>query len=89
MMYRFMTLNDNTEITHSEMQPDGCVRVCIETPIMLGFKSAECVLPQYEWKNVDDFTLEEIRYYDDYLRTLAHVIMELSQVGGFDHAANF
>ena len=88
-MYRFMTLNDNTEITHSEMQADGSVRVYIETPVMLGFKSAECVLPQYEWKNVDGFSSDEIQYYDDFLHSLAHVIMELSQVGGFDHAANF
>ena len=26
MMYPFMTLNDNTEITHSEMKPDGSVK---------------------------------------------------------------
>ena len=29
MMYPFMTLNDNTEITHSEMKPDGKVKVYI------------------------------------------------------------
>lgn len=32
MMYPFMTLNDDTEITHSEMKPDGKVKVYIETP---------------------------------------------------------
>ncbi|OAD86411.1 hypothetical protein HMPREF2738_03607 [Clostridiales bacterium KLE1615] len=26
MMYPFMTLNDNTEIVHSEMKPDGLLR---------------------------------------------------------------
>ncbi len=26
-MYPFMTLNDDTEIVHSEMQPDGRVKV--------------------------------------------------------------
>lgn len=31
-MYPFMTLMDNTEITHSEMFPDGKVKVYIETP---------------------------------------------------------
>lgn len=31
MMYPFMTLNDDTEITHSEMKPDGKVKVYIET----------------------------------------------------------
>ena len=32
MMYPFLTLNDNTEITHSEMKCDGRVKVYIETP---------------------------------------------------------
>lgn len=27
MMYPFMTLNDDTKITHSEMEPDGRVEV--------------------------------------------------------------
>ena len=31
-MYPFMTLNDDTEITHSEMREDGRVKVYIETP---------------------------------------------------------
>ena len=35
MMYPFMTLNDDTEITHSEMKPDGKVKVYIETLIIL------------------------------------------------------
>ena len=30
MMYPYMTLNGDTEITHSEMYPDG--KVYIETP---------------------------------------------------------
>ena len=32
MMYPFMTLPDNTEITHSEMLSNGKVKVSIETP---------------------------------------------------------
>ena len=32
MMYPFLTLIDNTEITHSEMKKDGSVKVYIETP---------------------------------------------------------
>jgi len=41
MMYPFLTLNDDTEITHSEMKDDGSVKVYIETPDeKLGFKSA-------------------------------------------------
>ena len=36
MMYPFMTLNDDTEITHSEMKADGKVKVYIETPDEFG-----------------------------------------------------
>lgn len=32
MVYPYMTLNDDTEITHSEMMADGRVKVYIETP---------------------------------------------------------
>ena len=32
MMYPFMTLNDETEIVHSEMLKDGKVKVYIEKP---------------------------------------------------------
>ena len=34
-----MTLNDDTEITHSEMKPDGQVKVYIETPEKLGIRN--------------------------------------------------
>ena len=32
MMYPYLTLNDDTEITHSEMKENGQVKVYIETP---------------------------------------------------------
>ena len=48
MMYPYVTLNDDTEITHSEMLPDGRVKVYIETPDLKdGFHNATCYLPEY------------------------------------------
>lgn len=48
MMYPFLTLNDNTEITHSKIKPDGRVKVYIETPDLNdGFHNATCYLPDY------------------------------------------
>ena len=32
MMYPFMTLDDGTEIVHSEMREDGRVKVYLEKP---------------------------------------------------------
>ena len=31
MMYAFMTLDDSAEIVHSEMRPDGTVKVYVES----------------------------------------------------------
>ena len=61
MMYPLMTLNDNTEITHSEMKPDGKVKVYIETPdAQYCFRHATCWLPGYQWEDVYHYSDEEI-----------------------------
>lgn len=57
MMYPYMTLNDDTEITHSEMKPDGRVKVYFETPDDNGgFRNATCYLPDYTWENVSGYS---------------------------------
>ena len=92
MLYPFMTLNDETEIVHSEsMTKDGKeqVKVCIEKPVMNGFQSAVCWLPDYKWEEVHGFSSEEIQTYQELLESLAHIIIELARDGGFDHAASF
>ena len=87
MMYPIMTLNDETEITHSEMLPDGRVRVYIEKPDEKdGFHNATCYLPKYDWTNIYGFTQAEIEYYHSILESISHIIIELSQEGGFDNA---
>lgn len=51
MMYPFLTLDDGTEIVHSEMLPEGRVKVYMERPDEeLGFLHATCFLPGYEWE---------------------------------------
>lgn len=89
MMYPFMTIKDDIEVVHSEMKPDGSVKVYFEQPVNLGFKSVECYLPKYEWKNNQGFSQEELDYFDEYVHSLAHVILDLSQKGGFDNASSF
>ena len=55
MMYPFMTLDDNTEIVHSEMQPDHRVKVYIEKPDEKDcFHSAVCYLPDYTWERSEE-----------------------------------
>ncbi len=83
MMYPFMTLNDDTEITHSEMKADGRVKVYIETPDERdGFHSAVCWLPGYEWEKIDGYSEAEIERFNQLVRNNAHLIIEFSQDGG-------
>ena len=89
MMYPFMTLNDNTEITHSEMKPDGKVKVYIETPDeKYGFLHATFWLPEYKWEDISHYSDEQINGFEEIIRSTAHLIMEFSQEGGFENAAN-
>lgn len=90
MMYPFMTLNDNTEITHSEMKPDGRVKVYMETPDAdCCFKHATCWLPDYKWEDIFHYSDGEVKHFDEIIHSMAHLIMEFSQEGGFDNASNF
>ena len=71
MMYPFMTLNDDTEITHSEMKIDGTVKVYIETPNDTGgFHHATCWLPEYKWQDIKGYSNLEIAYFKNYIASL-------------------
>jgi len=90
MMYPFMTLNDDTEIVHSEMKPDGRVKVYIERPDeKYGFRHATCWLPDYTWEDVYQFSNKEIEQLQKLIESTAHLIMEFSQEGGFENASGF
>lgn len=90
MMYPFMTLNDDTEITHSEMKPDGSVKVYIETPSDEGgFHNATCWLPEYRWEKVNGYSKTEVSFFGQLLKDNAHLIIEFSREGGLLNAANF
>ncbi len=69
---------------------DKTVKVYIEKPDEKdGFHHATCYLPQYEWKDVFGFTEDEIKRYQSIIENNAHLIIELSQNGGFDNASGF
>lgn len=92
MLYPFMTLPDETEIVHSEtISIDGkeLVKVCVEQPVIGGFHSATCWLPEYRWENVVGFSNNEINEFQRLIQNQAHNIIELARDGGFGHAADF
>lgn len=91
MKYPFMTMPDDTEITHSSIyEEDGIekIRVFIERPVETGFINAVCILPSYTWENYG-FSQDEIGSFQELLEKAAHVIYKFARQGGFGNAANF
>ena len=90
MMYPFLTIDNDTEITHSQMYPDGSVKVYIETPDEKdGFHSVICYLPEYRWTECHGYSAAELERIQQIIRNNAHLILEFSQKGGVLNAANF
>jgi len=90
MMYPFMTLDDETEITHSEFLPDDKVKVYVEkADAKDGFHDMTCYLPSYEITSVHGFSKEEQDKYMEIIRSTAHLIMEFSKDGGFENTSGF
>ena len=90
MMYPFLTLDDGTEIVHSEMYEDGRVKVYMEKPDASDcFHHATCYLPSYTWEDLSGFSPEEIARYKEVIQSTAHLILQFSREGGFDGAASF
>ena len=89
MMYPYMTLSDETEITHSHlMERDGQQTVVVHfaRPRENGFDSARCVLPAYTWKFNEGYSKEEIAFFEEFLRHNAHLIYRYAQQGGIQCA---
>lgn len=90
MMYPFLTLDDGTEIVHSEMRSDGTVKVYMERPDEKdGFHYATCYLPSYTWEDIFGFSQANIDRYLEVIQSTAHLILQFSQEGGFDSASSF
>ncbi len=90
MMYPFLTLDDGTEIVHSETKSDGRVKVYIERPDTKDcFHHATCWLPGYKWEEVSGFSPNEIMRLEGVVRSVAHLILEFAETGGFENASGF
>ena len=90
MLYPFLTLDDATEITHSEFLPTGRVRVYVEKPDEKDcFHHMTCYLPDYSVEEIYGFDDSEVKRYMEVIRSTAHLIIEFSKKGGFDNASSF
>lgn len=87
-MYPFLTLSDDTEITHSEFLPSQKVKVYVEKPDEKDcFHHFTCYLPDYSVEEVYGFDDDEVKKYLNVIRSTAHLIMEFSKEGGFERAS--
>lgn len=85
MMYQYLTLGDNTEVTHSHLiNRDGVdtVEVHFERPVSDGFQSARCRLPDYTWLFNDGFAPADISFFEELLRYNAHLFFRFAGQGG-------
>ena len=90
MMYPFLTLDDGTEIVHSEMLPEGRVKVYMERPDEeKGFVHAVCFLPDYSWEEIDGYSEQDLARLEEVIRSAAHLILQFSREGGFENASSF
>lgn len=89
-MYPFLTLDDGTEIVHSQILEQGKVKVYVEkADAKDGFHHATCFLPEYRWEDVFGFTQEDIARYQRIIENSANLIIEFAKDGGFQNASGF
>lgn len=80
MMHPFLQIEGDTESIHSDMLPNGEVKVYIEKPDAKdAFHHATCFLPGYRWEGIYGFTDEEMKRYQEVIESTAHLIIEFLQ----------
>lgn len=86
MFYNYVELEDGTQVAYSNVLDDGIVEVSIERPIELGFDSARCMLPTFEWSDIDSFDDEDLTYLDSFIHNNAPLILRLAREASKTHA---
>ena len=84
MEYPFITLGDGTQISHSEILADRSVLVYIRRGVLC---RAVYALPAQEWREVTEFTADELAEYNRVILKMTPLILEFSQKGGFRGAS--
>ena len=85
MMYPYLVLGDDIEITHSHLIESNGVKeivVHFERPNENGFDAARCSLPSYEWVKREGFSDAEILLFEEFLRCNAHLLYRYAESGG-------
>ena len=79
MMYNYIKLAYDTQITHSNILEDQTVQVSVERPIDDGFCSATCFLPRCQWQSIEGFTAADLDSFTEIVRNNAPFIYRLAR----------
>ena len=89
MMYPYLVLADETEISHSHIIENGEkkeVEIHFEQPSEDGFATARCSLPTYTWIIREGFTDAQIHQFEQFLQNNAHLLFKYAESGGINIA---
>lgn len=78
MMYNYVKLSDETQFAYSNVRDDNTVKVVVERPVDMGFDSATCILPSFEWLETSGFSAEEMSDLNNFMQHNAPLIMRLA-----------
>lgn len=79
VFWSYVQLDDGTQFAYSETRDDGTVRVAVERPVDLGFDHVECFLPAVNWFNVEGFSIDDLDFLTEFVRSNAPFIFELAE----------
>ncbi|MCL2095709.1 MAG: hypothetical protein FWH10_02255 [Oscillospiraceae bacterium] len=89
MIYPYMILADGTEIVHTHIIERNNIReveVHFERPTENGFDTARCVLPDYRWIKREGFSPKEMKKFELFLKSNAHLLYKYAENGGIQFA---
>lgn len=79
MFYNYAELEDGTQLTFSNVLDGGKVQVSIERPVELGFDSAMCTLPSFEWTAIEGFDKSDMTRLDSFIHNNAQLILRFAR----------
>jgi hypothetical protein len=79
VFYDYVALEDGTQIVYSDVLEDGTVEISVERPVELGFDSARCSIPSFEWYDVKGFSDDELYSIDRFVHKNAPLMLRLAR----------
>lgn len=86
MFYNYVELEDGTQVAFSNVLDSGEVQVSIERPVELGFDSAMCTLPSFEWTAIEGFDESDMTRLDSFVHNNAQLILRLAREASREYA---